>query len=195
MSISAANMKVIVLGSGGVGKSAITVQFCQNVFVEKYDPTIEDSYKKTTEVDGKLHRLEILDTAGTDQFSALRDLYMREGDAFVVVYSMIARGTYADAIDLYDSIVRVKDRDDFPCVLVANKSDLASERQVTEEEGRALAAKWKNAVYIESSPKTQTNIHEIFHSAVRQCVARRVPTGDAHEKKPKSHKQSGCSIL
>ena len=55
----------MVLGSGGVGKSALTVQFVQGIFVEKYDPTIEDSYRKQVEVDGQQCMLEILDTAGT----------------------------------------------------------------------------------------------------------------------------------
>jgi small GTP-binding protein len=73
--------KIVVLGSGGVGKSALTVQFVQGIFVEKYDPTIEDSYRKVgrqlgydklqatvfqqVEVDGQQCMLEILDTAGT----------------------------------------------------------------------------------------------------------------------------------
>jgi len=54
--------KIVVLGSGGVGKSALTVQFVQGIFVEKYDPTIEDSYRKQVEVDGQQCMLEILDT-------------------------------------------------------------------------------------------------------------------------------------
>ena len=58
--------KIVVLGSGGVGKSALTVQFVQGIFVEKYDPTIEDSYRKQVEVDGQQCMLEILDTAGTE---------------------------------------------------------------------------------------------------------------------------------
>ena len=84
--------KIVVLGSGGVGKSALTVQFVQNIFVEKYDPTIEDSYRKQVEVEGTQVlliyydsfsyyciqcMLEILDTAGTEQFTAMRDLYMK----------------------------------------------------------------------------------------------------------------------
>lgn len=56
---------LLVLGSGGVGKSALTVQFVQGIFVEKYDPTIEDSYRKQVEVEGQQCMLEILDTAGT----------------------------------------------------------------------------------------------------------------------------------
>ena len=61
--------KIVVLGSGGVGKSALTVQFVQGIFVEKYDPTIEDSYRKQVEVDGQQCMLEILDTAGTVSLS------------------------------------------------------------------------------------------------------------------------------
>ena len=57
--------KLVVLGSGGVGKSALTVQFVQDIFVEKYDPTIEDKYRKQVEIDGQSCVLEILDTAGT----------------------------------------------------------------------------------------------------------------------------------
>lgn len=63
--------KIVVLGSGGVGKSALTVQFVQGIFVEKYDPTIEDSYRKQVEVDGQQCMLEILDTAGTVRVFAL----------------------------------------------------------------------------------------------------------------------------
>lgn len=57
--------KLVVLGSGGVGKSALTVQFVQGIFAEKYDPTIEDSYRKQVEIDSQQCMLEILDTAGT----------------------------------------------------------------------------------------------------------------------------------
>uniref|UniRef100_A0A8C9I051 Small monomeric GTPase n=1 Tax=Piliocolobus tephrosceles TaxID=591936 RepID=A0A8C9I051_9PRIM len=56
--------KLVVLGSGGIGKSALMFQFVQGIFVEKYDPTIEDSYRKQVEVDCQQCMLKILDTAG-----------------------------------------------------------------------------------------------------------------------------------
>jgi Ras-related protein Rap-2C len=86
--------KVVVLGSGGVGKSAITVKFVSGKFVEKYDPTIEDFYRKEIEVDGAPSVLEILDTAGTEQFSSMRDLYIKNGQGFVVVYSITSLQTF-----------------------------------------------------------------------------------------------------
>uniref|UniRef100_A0A674NKB5 RAP1A, member of RAS oncogene family a n=1 Tax=Takifugu rubripes TaxID=31033 RepID=A0A674NKB5_TAKRU len=97
--------KLVVLGSGGVGKSALTVQFVQGIFVEKYDPTIEDSYRKQVEVDGQQCMLEILDTAGTEQFTAMRDLYMKNGQGFALVYSITAQSTFNDLQDLREQIL------------------------------------------------------------------------------------------
>lgn len=86
--------KVVVLGSGGVGKSALTVQFVSGNFMEKYDPTIEDFYRKEIEVDQAPCVLEILDTAGTEQFASMRDLYIKNGQGFVVVYSITSHQTF-----------------------------------------------------------------------------------------------------
>lgn len=86
--------KVVVLGSGGVGKSALTMQFVSGTFMEKYDPTIEDFYRKEIEVDSAPCVLEILDTAGTEQFASMRDLYIKNGQGFVVVYSITSHQTF-----------------------------------------------------------------------------------------------------
>uniref|UniRef100_A0A5F8G1X1 Uncharacterized protein n=1 Tax=Monodelphis domestica TaxID=13616 RepID=A0A5F8G1X1_MONDO len=77
---------MVPFSSGGVGKSTLTVQFVQGIFVEKYDPTIEDSYRKQVEVNCQQCMLEILNTAGTEQFTAMRDLYMKNGQGFTLVY-------------------------------------------------------------------------------------------------------------
>ena len=100
--------KVVVLGSGGVGKSALTVQFVSGHFMEKYDPTIEDFYRKEIEVDNCPSVLEILDTAGTEQFASMRDLYIKNGQGFVVCYSITNHQTFQDIKTMKEQIVRVK---------------------------------------------------------------------------------------
>ncbi|CAD7676879.1 unnamed protein product [Nyctereutes procyonoides] len=152
--------KLVVLGSGGVGKSALTVQFVQGIFVEKYDPTIEDSYRKQVEVDAQQCMLEILDTAGTEQFTAMRDLYMKNGQGFALVYSITAQSTFNDLQDLREQILRVKDTDDVPMILVGNKCDLEDERVVGKEQGQNLARQWNNCAFLESSAKSKINVNE-----------------------------------
>ena len=78
--------KIVVLGSGGVGKSALTVQFVQGIFVEKYDPTIEDSYRKQVEVDGQQCMLEILDTAGTVSRKTFPDTLIKLMGKFCLLF-------------------------------------------------------------------------------------------------------------
>uniref|UniRef100_A0A674B1S8 Ras-related protein Rap-1b n=1 Tax=Salmo trutta TaxID=8032 RepID=A0A674B1S8_SALTR len=153
--------KLVVLGSGGVGKSALTVQFVQGIFVEKYDPTIEDSYRKQVEVDGQQCMLEILDTAGTEQFTAMRDLYMKNGQGFALVYSITAQSTFNDLQDLREQILRVKDTDDVPMILVGNKCDLEDERVVGKEQGQNLARQWSSCAFLESSAKSKINVNEV----------------------------------
>ncbi|TWW64344.1 Ras-related protein R-Ras p23 [Takifugu flavidus] len=85
-------LKLVVVGGGGVGKSALTIQFIQSYFVSDYDPTIEDSYTKICTVDGKETRLDILDTAGQEEFGAMREQYMRSGEGFLMVFALNDRG-------------------------------------------------------------------------------------------------------
>lgn len=160
--------KLVVLGSGGVGKSALTVQFVQGIFVEKYDPTIEDSYRKQVEVDGQQCMLEILDTAGTEQFTAMRDLYMKNGQGFILVYSITAQSTFGDLQDLRDQILRVQDAEDVPLVLVGNKCDLEDERVVAKTQGASLAKVFNQCAFLETSAKAKINVNEIFYDLVRQ---------------------------
>lgn len=180
--------KIVVLGSGGVGKSALTVQFVQGIFVEKYDPTIEDSYRKQVEVDGQQCMLEILDTAGTEQFTAMRDLYMKNGQGFVLVYSITAQSTFNDLQDLREQILRVKDTDDVPMVLVGNKCDLEDERVVGKELGKSLASQF-NCAFMETSAKAKVNVVDIFYDLVRQ-INKKSP-----EKKQKKPKKNICVLL
>ncbi|KAG0288867.1 Ras- protein Rap-1b, partial [Dissophora globulifera] len=155
--------KLVVLGSGGVGKSALTVQFVQSVFVDRYDPTIEDSYRKQVEVDGHQCMLEILDTAGTEQFTAMRDLYMKNGQGFILVFSIIIEQTFDELVELHRQILRVKDSATVPIVLVGNKCDLEGDRKVQRQQGVERSVQWGNMPFYETSARTRINVDEVFY--------------------------------
>merc|ERR1712000_615857 len=183
--------RIVVVGAGGVGKSALTVRFIQGNFVEKYDPTIEDSYRKLVEVDGTACMLDIMDTAGQEEYSALLDQYMKTGQGFVLAYSIMTNTSFEAASKLRTQILRIKeDSQDIPIMLVGNKLDLEDERQVTVEQGRALAQKFQCG-FIEASAKTNTNVKEIFFELVRMINKWREknPSENADKKKKQG---KGC---
>lgn len=159
--------KLVVVGGGGVGKSALTIQFIQSHFVDEYDPTIEDSYRKQCVVDGETALLDVLDTAGQEEYSAMREQYMRSGEGFLLVYSIISRSSFEEIQRFYQQILRVKDKDWFPVVLVGNKCDLENQRQVGQGEGKDLAKQFK-CKFLETSAKEKLNVDEAFYSLVRE---------------------------
>merc|ERR1712099_20136 len=105
-----------------------------------YDPTIEDSYRKQVVIDGETCLLDILDTAGQEEYSAMRDQYMRTGQGFLCVYSITNRSSFDEVAAFHNQILRVKDAEQVPMVIVGNKLDLDSERTVPTKEGQELAA-------------------------------------------------------
>ncbi|KAL1138150.1 hypothetical protein AAG570_009842 [Ranatra chinensis] len=185
--------KLVVVGDGGVGKSAITIQFSQKLFVTDYDPTIEDSYIQHIEVDGQLCLLDVLDTAGQEEFSAMREQYMRKGDGFLLVYSVTDKQSYENIVSFHTQILRVKDRDVYPMLLVANKVDLVHLRKVSEEAGRELAHKLQ-IPYIETSAKDPPlNVDAAFQEVVR--VIRNQPPAELEKNNGKRRRPIKCSLL
>ncbi|KAL6945469.1 hypothetical protein ACO0QE_002925 [Hanseniaspora vineae] len=163
--------KLVVLGAGGVGKSCLTVQFVQGVYIDVYDPTIEDSYTKTMDIDGKLVELEILDTAGVQQFTAMRELYIKSGHGFLLVYSVDDENSLSELLKLRDQVLRIKDTDKVPMVLVGNKADLSDmERKISVEDGIAVSEQWGKIPFYETSALLRSNVDEVFVDLVRQII-------------------------
>jgi len=182
--------KLVVVGGGGVGKSALTIQFIQSHFVQDYDPTIEDSYRKQCVIDDKVAHLDILDTAGQEEFSAMREQYMRTGEGFVLVFSVTDRSSFDEIPKFNSQILRVKDKEEFPMVLVGNKCDLEGERTVSTAEAQEVARNMK-LPYLEASAKTRINVDLAFFDLVRAIrTAQFVP-----EKENKKKKKKKCTIL
>ncbi|TPX42506.1 hypothetical protein SeLEV6574_g05567 [Synchytrium endobioticum] len=184
--------KIVVVGGGGVGKSALTIQFIQSQFVDEYDPTIEDSYRKQCVIDQETALLDVLDTAGQEEYSAMREQYMRSGEGFLLVYSMTSRSSFEEIQTFHQQILRVKERDWFPVVLVGNKCDLESERAVTQDEGRSLAKQY-NCRFLETSARNKVNVDDAFYALVRAIRDEMKKTGGLEGRK--RAKKTRCDIM
>lgn len=191
--------KLVVLGDGGVGKTALTIQLTLQHFVETYDPTIEDSYRKQVVIDGQSCMLEVLDTAGQEEYTALRDQWIRDGEGFVLVYSISSRSSFTRIKRFHNQIQRVKESSasspsypgspisstplaPVPIMLVGNKSDRVTEREVSTQEGHALAREL-GCEFVEASAKNCINVEKAFYDVVRLLRRQRMqsirqtPTG------------------
>lgn len=160
--------------------------------METYDPTIEDSYRKQVVIDSQSCMLEVLDTAGQEEYTALRDQWIRDGEGFVLVYSITSRASFSRIRKFHSQIQRVKDatasssptasylsspvpqRLDTPApvMLVGNKSDRVTEREVSTQEGSALA-KEMGCDFVEASAKNCINVEKAFYEVVRSLRRQR----------------------
>jgi len=202
--------KVVMMGGGGVGKSAITIRFIQNHFLVDYDPTIEDSYRKQVRIDEETAILEVLDTAGQEEYSAMRENWIRYGEGFFLVYSIDSRLSFEKEINpLLRHLQRVRDVDELteiPTVLFGNKCDLVNQRQVTKDEGSEIAKKL-GAAFFEGSAKSSVNIDDSFFEIVRSIRRKRNGIssnevteednkgGETKKEMKKAPSKKGCNLF
>uniref|UniRef100_A0A8C5LPL6 small monomeric GTPase n=1 Tax=Leptobrachium leishanense TaxID=445787 RepID=A0A8C5LPL6_9ANUR len=185
--------KLVVVGAGGVGKSALTIQLIQNHFVDEYDPTIEDSYRKQVVIDGETCLLDILDTAGQEEYSAMRDQYMRTGEGFLCVFAINNSKSFADISIYREQIKRVKDSDDVPMVLVGNKCDLPT-RTVDTKQAQELARSY-GVPFIETSAKTRQGVEDAFYTLVREIHQYRMKKLDSSEDSNQGCIRMPCRLM
>ncbi|KAL6072109.1 Ras GTPase [Balamuthia mandrillaris] len=196
------HFKLVVLGPGAVGKSCLTIQLVSCQWIEEYDPTIEDSYRKQISVDGNVCFLDILDTAGQEEYGAMRDQYMRTGQGFLLVYDITERSTFEEVPIFKEQILRATDKERVPLTIVGNKCDLENRRAVSTFEGSELA-KSMGARFVETSAKGRVNVNEAFFELVREVIAQRDEElngskGAGNGKKQKKNKKNmreKCSLF
>lgn len=176
-----------------------------NHFVETYDPTIEDSYRKQVVIDSQSCMLEVLDTAGQEEYTALRDQWIRDGEGFILVYSITSRNSFTRIRRFHNQVQRVKESNHpssptgtsylpspmnsssgypgpVPIMLVGNKSDKHHEREVSSQEGQALA-KELGCDFVEASAKNCVNVEKAFYDVVRQLRKQRQASGKGSDRK------------
>ena len=160
--------KVVVVGSGGVGRSALAVQLIHNQFIDEWDPTIEDVFRKQLRVDGEDCVMEILDSSlmGGEEYS-LVEQYLKPGQGFMIVYSIIRRESFEEITYFKDRILKAQDSKKVALVVVGNKWDLEDDREVATSEGEELARSF-GCPFMETSAKTKVNVEESWYQVIRE---------------------------
>lgn len=162
----------LMLGSAGVGKSALTIRFIRNIFVEEYDPTIEDFYKHTAIVKGQSQKISILDTAGMEDYEPLIDEWLNHKQGIFLVFSLELQDSFEKIMKYYGKIMH-KYKSNMPVIaLVGNKKDL--HRVVSYESARKLSEQIK-CKYYEVSAVTGEGINEMFTDVIEEIKNRQKP--------------------
>ena len=175
----AINVKLAVIGKGVVGKSSLTYRFINYKLPQGHDPTIEDRYKTTTTINNQSYSIEILDTAGEDDYQNMMDMWISFGEGFLLVFALNDKESFSLLRSKRERILKGKHGQSTPMILVGNKQDL-KDRQVKTEEAKQLADLW-GIEYIETSAKTNYNCKEAFERLAAKVAGSR--------EKPKS---GGC---
>ena len=168
-------LKVVLLGDGGVGKSSLIQRFVSN----KFDPSLfhtigVEFLNKDLEVEGERYTLQIWDTAGQERFKSLRTPFYRGSDCCLLTYAIDDPQSFQNVAMWKKEFLYyadVKDPDNFPFVVLGNKSDMVEERKVKAEEAGLWCQQSRGLPYFETSAKDAVNVDRAFVAAIQRVAA------------------------
>ena len=162
-------LKFVIIGDSGVGKSNILLRYIYNSFSEEFKTTVGVEFgAKNIEIDKKVYRIQIWDTAGQENFRSIARAYYKNSVCACVVYDISKRSSFEDIQVWIDDCTKQTAKSVL-LFLIGNKNDLNDEREVSYEEGEAYAKAHK-MMFLEASAKTGNNINEIFERSVKQIA-------------------------
>ncbi|CAF0921059.1 unnamed protein product [Rotaria sp. Silwood1] len=188
------NRKLVVVGDGMCGKTCLLYAFVYDTFDPDHVPTIFDTYATTIQIDDERITLALFDTAGQEDYDILRPLSYNDTNIVLICFSINHPVSARNVIEKWNPEVRHFCRL-CPIILVGCKKDLRidpqiisklkqdSEKQVTTDVGRQIAAQIKADAYMECSAKTREGIQELFVHAARLSL-----------KKSNRKKHSKCAL-
>ena len=194
-------LKVVLLGDGGVGKSSLIQRFVSN----KFDPSLfhtigVEFLNKDLDVDGEKYTLQIWDTAGQERFKSLRTPFYRGSDCCLLTFALDDPQSFQNIAMWKKEFLYyadVKDPDNFPFVVLGNKSDLTGDRKISEEESKSWCNQNGKLPYFETSAKDAVNVDLAFAAAIRRVAELNLHAGMALHKDytvdlGSSSKRNGC---
>jgi len=163
--------KILLLGSQGVGKSSLLGRFADNEFLDSYRTTVGVDFKiRTIEIDDKTIKLQLWDTAGQERFKTVTNTYFRGAHGVILVYDVTDQKTFTQIGDYWLNEVYNNAPENAVLMIVGNKCDL-SNRAVQTKQGKDFAQA-KEALFLETSAKEDTNVSKAFVSLAETIKSR-----------------------
>ncbi|KAI3437877.1 hypothetical protein D9Q98_000323 [Chlorella vulgaris] len=183
-------LKVVLIGDSGVGKTNCLSRFTRQEFAQASKPTIGVEFAtRALTVDEDLVKIQIWDTAGQERYRAITNAYYRGAVGALVVYDVTRSPTF-ESIPRWLTELREHASSDMVVMLVGNKTDLTDQREVSVQQGQALAEQ-EGLMFIETSAADGSNVEAAFtrvagqiHSAVRKRRLEAQQQGEHEEAVP-----------
>ncbi|KAG0056677.1 hypothetical protein BGZ83_003920 [Gryganskiella cystojenkinii] len=167
-----ATLKLLLIGSSGTGKSSLLMRFVDGVFLapDEISATIGVDFKvKVIDVEGKKYKLTIWDTAGQERFRTLTSSYYRGAQGVILVYDVSNRDSFNDLQTWFNELDTYCSSKEVVRMIVGNKVDKESSREVSKQEGQDLARKLQT-LFVECSAKTKLGVQQAFDELVQQII-------------------------
>ena len=184
-------LKIAVLGQSMVGKSALTFRFINNKFPTEHDTTIEDAYSIPAKIDDTQCQLEILDTAGQDDYQTMLDTWINSADGFILVYSIDNKESFESTKMRYERILKLNAEQKISIIIAGNKCDLEENRQVSREEVENFC-RTNKINFLETSALKTINVKEIFLYVARGLLQINFPEKYKNNDKEAGKKRCFC---
>ncbi|KAM8788360.1 ras-related protein Rab-17 [Rhynchonycteris naso] len=163
--------KLVLLGSGSVGKSSLALRYVRNDF-KSILPTVGCAFfTKELELGAASLKFEIWDTAGQEKYHSVCHLYFRGAHAALLVYDITSKDSFLRAQQWLKELEKEFPPGEVVVMLVGNKTDLSEEREVTFEEGKAFAEN-QNLQFMETSARLNQQVTEVFNAVAQELLQR-----------------------
>lgn len=197
-------VRLVFLGAGGVGKTALIQRFLRDTFEPKHRRTVEELHRREYEVGGIKVTVSIMDTSGSYSFPAMRKLSIQNSDAFALVYAVDDPDSLEAVKRLREEILEVKEDKCAPIVVIGNKIDRHTERRVSSKDVLSTVEMDWNHIFLESSAKDNVNVMEAFRELLQHAnlpfqlspalCRRRETLPKESNRRPPMNKTNSCLI-